>query len=404
MQRIAIHYLPRPKGDPVATLRRIVGEKWSFLSVGELGADALPVAPFVVAGMATADELSPPDAETVRYFGRGLSPGDGEAVQKSELALATMFSGAGRDRLRVLRAALEVMLAVAAETGGLIWDHDSRELYSSAAWNARVARWTEDMPLAQSLFTIHTYRDGELFRMVSIGLGRFGLPDLVVDQVAGESADAMGSLINVTAQTLLQGGAVEEGGRLAIDLARLPNQIELLEAGTGRATVTLTIGQRQEGDADNRLWEITFSGDATRGVQAQQDAFLSAFFGSKDEVARVTHDDELEEASRRARARLISEVKPRFTRGLADMEHLLVKAPFQIDGGGNEWMWIEVVSWQGKTIGGVLSSDPSFVKGLAAGDRVQTNEDDVFDYIYRRADGSVEGNTTADILLRQQAK
>ncbi len=55
---------------------------------------------------------------------------------------------------------------------------------------------------------------------------------------------------------------------------------------------------------------------------------------------------------------------------------------------GTEWMWVEVLRWNGDTIEGVLSNEPFNVPDLHAGQRVTGSMDDVFDYIYRRGDAS----------------
>ena len=98
----------------------------------------------------------------------------------------------------------------------------------------------------------------------------------------------------------------------------------------------------------------------------------------------------------------MSEVKPKFHTSWSELNHLMVKAPFRTDDGGNEWMWLDVVRWKGKTIEGILQNDPAAVSGLAAGARVTVDEDSVFDYIVRRADGTTEGNTTAELTERRQ--
>jgi uncharacterized protein YegJ (DUF2314 family) len=61
-------------------------------------------------------------------------------------------------------------------------------------------------------------------------------------------------------------------------------------------------------------------------------------------------------------------------------------------------MWVEVVTWKGKTIVGILDSDPFEIPTLKAGARVEVPADEIFDYILSRRDGSREGNETAPLL------
>ena len=130
--------------------------------------------------------------------------------------------------------------------------------------------------------------------------------------------------------------------------------------------ICLSVGKREEGDADNRLIEIAFPGPADE-VQVRQVALLGEILGSEDSVAYLAHDAELLAMSRRARTRLIAKHKARYLKGPPFREHLLVKAPFLTPEGGNEWMWLEVVRWQGHTIRGVLDNDPVEVPSLKAG-------------------------------------
>jgi uncharacterized protein YegJ (DUF2314 family) len=84
-----------------------------------------------------------------------------------------------------------------------------------------------------------------------------------------------------------------------------------------------------------------------------------AFFGSEEEVIGVKADDEaLKRASARAK-RAVRKYKARFAHGAPDLEQLTVKGPFTTSDDGVEWMWVEVVRWEGKTIHGVLQNDPT---------------------------------------------
>src|SRR6185436_16808975 len=95
-------------------------------------------------------------------------------------------------------------------------------------------------------------------------------------------------------------------------------------------------------------------------------------------------------------------LEPVFQRGLAPGERLLVKGPFKTTSGENEWMWVEVVRWQGSTIRGVLMNDPTQVPGLKAGAEVEVPVASVFDYLHTLPDGGTEGNETGEIMERRQ--
>ncbi len=117
----------------------------------------------------------------------------------------------------------------------------------------------------------------------------------------------------------------------------------------------------------------------------------------QENVADVMHDQAVLAASRRARDRLRSQLKPRFIGGLAPGERPQVKAPFTAPN-GREWMWVEVMRWEGPRIHGVLKNDPIHIRDLEFGAHVDVAEDEVLDYLFFRSDGSSEGNETAKLM------
>ena len=117
------------------------------------------------------------------------------------------------------------------------------------------------------------------------------------------------------------------------------------------------------------------------------------------------HADDEELNAARARAlRALRKLKPRFTQRQPALEHLIVKAPFTTRTNGVEWMWVEVVHWEGKKLSGILQNDPYEVDDLKAGARVEVDEDSLFDYLYRRADGTDEGGETTKILMARERR
>ncbi|HEX4384644.1 MAG TPA: DUF2314 domain-containing protein [Myxococcales bacterium] len=125
---------------------------------------------------------------------------------------------------------------------------------------------------------------------------------------------------------------------------------------------------------------------------------MRELFGGEDKLIKVRGTEaDIAAASRRARERLIALVKPRFLKGFPERDRLEVKAPFD-ENGRREWMWVDVTSWAGRQIGGILTSQPVIVHGSHEGDRVTVREDELFDYLVIHADGSTEGNETQALL------
>ena len=157
----------------------------------------------------------------------------------------------------------------------------------------------------------------------------------------------------------------------------------------------------EEGDPKNRLIEITFERGTGPDIHAKQEQIISQAFGWEDKVKQLKHDEELKAVSRKARARLPA-LRAAFKKGLAPGEFIQVKAPFDGPNGENEWMWVEVVSWEGDKITGLLKNEPFYIPTLHAGQDVRVSESTVFDYIRNHADGSSEGNETGKLIEQRQ--
>ncbi len=101
--------------------------------------------------------------------------------------------------------------------------------------------------------------------------------------------------------------------------------------------------------------------------------------------------------SARAKKRLLAEVKPLFLKGLPFDEHLTVKAPF-VEGEQTEWMWLQVIRWEGHKIHGILNNQPHYLRGVRQGAQVSVDEGSVFDYELHLPDGGTEGNETQALI------
>ena len=316
--------------------------------------------------------------------------------------LAFRIGGDSPDTLHA--SALRLVGTLARSTGGLPWDDATRQVFSLERWQKRTDAFENGVPVVGEHIRIDMYRDGELLRLVTLGMQKMGLPDVVVNRVASHDADSMGSLMNLLCQAIAERPTLDQAGVIDPAFDSIKSQaarasMHFQEKARRRVHLKLAVGEREEGDAENRLIEIVFPGPPD-GLQERQDAALDSMFGAHDELKLVQHNPELLAASASARARLMV-LKPLWSKKPPELERLMVKGPFRTPSGGNEWMWIEVTSWEGTTIHGLLQSDPYEVTGLRAGARVAVEESSVFDYILHKADGGTEGNETAKLLTAQ---
>ncbi|MEA2562754.1 MAG: hypothetical protein QOH06_4258 [Acidobacteriota bacterium] len=406
---LALFYPQPPKEDPRAALDALLSSDFAgFTRIDEIREEEIGNRKIVSAIWVTDGSYVAPDPESLGYFGRGLADGQAEALQESESVLRLVFSHGKEHVWTALRDSGRLTSALARRTGGLIWDEETREMFAPDFWDEhRLSAWTEagPPPSISAHFTVHTYqKENGYHRLVSLGLGKLGLPDLVIEDFPGSRVGRANTVLNLLAQTLSEGKPVGSEGAFDLELQSLgrsdarDRQLEAL-AANARAVARLRLveGVWEEGDPENRLFEIVFDRYKGPDTQARQTAMLLELFGAEEDAAvEVQHDAEMLAASRKAREKLLA-FKPAFQAGLPPGEVLLVKAPFHADG-GREWMWVEVIEWKGDVIVGTLRNEPAYIPSLKEGQRVEVSETEVFDYMRNLADGSSEGNETAKLL------
>lgn len=354
-------------------------------------------------------EYSPPTAESLHYSSRGLNDQERMKAPAARRVLVLQALSTAEQGAVVHKQMLRLTDQLARECDGLAWDEATRQVFSRQSWANERLIWTSGPPQLSSHVTMHAYRNGPLIRIVTLGMSKFGLPDVVVNDVPSGSTRSMGNLINLVCQTMYEHPRLAKRGFLEVSIDRVENpkarasqQTDILENAKRSVGLTLAYTVPEEGDAANRLVEIVFGNpEGVESPQVAQQQTISDLYGSRDEVSEISHGDELKTASKRARSEVL-ELKSSFTDGPDVNEELLVKAPFETSSGGKEWMWVEVVTWKGQEIDGILANDPFDVPDLRAGAKVKVDEEVLFDYIHRRSDGTQVGNETGKIIERQR--
>jgi len=406
---LAIYYPSTPARSPMTALRA----RLAALPKGPQLVTAVPkTAPtndLVLAIWTTSaqQDYRPPNEAMVQRFGHGLTREQGLAIQRAESALIVEFVHPAEHAAPALKNALLLLEQVARDTDGLLWDDETREVFTPDAWHKqRLESWVGDLPQASRHTVIHAYKADKLVRAITLGMAKFGLPDIVVNDFSWSLNRPVGNLINTFSQALVEGATLREAGAFDLRLdairhaaAREAQTSTLKANATATARLSLVKGKWEDGDPRNRLIEVTFDRYPGPDVYARQEAMLAGLFGAEDTVSSVRHTNELEAASNAAKAGLPA-LRDTFKRGLAPGEYIMLKAPFAITGGGQEWMWVEVLGWDGDSITGLLKNEPSQIPTLHAGQTVKVSQSKVFDYLHRYPDGREEGNETSAIIKR----
>jgi uncharacterized protein YegJ (DUF2314 family) len=413
--QFAIYYLPNATNDPGAVLDALLSERYHAVKrVRKLepGSPGISVSAKLVTNV--QQSYRPPSLESLKYFGRGLSREQGLALQGSQQALLLDFAYSKEHVWDGMRLALELTGALTQQTGGLPWDDATREVFTPDAWKTnRIDTWNAAVPDISRHTVMHAYRDSDkgFVRAITLGMAKFGLPDLVIEDFLWSENRNIGHLINLFAQALAEGASVTKAGEFDLDIrgiknfgVRDPDISSLKTNGTGKAFLSLRQGRWEQGDPQNRLIEITFDRYKNRDPHARQEELLSSMFGAEDHVTKVHKDDaQILAASKQAREKLPA-LREHFNKEMKPGEYVVVKVPFATPDGGKEYMWVEISTWNGDKIKGLLRNDPENVSSLHAGQMVTVSEAKVFDYIHLLPDGTQEGNETGKIIEAQEVK
>ena len=406
----AVYMIPVHRKDPSVALSQALKSYPGLKVVGEIPKEPHEMTVSARTENDVQTKYAPPDLESLELFGPSLSPAQGQALQRSKEVFIVEFAHPKEDAWIALRAANSLVEEIARTTGGLVWDEETREVFTPEAWHKkRVASWIGLIPDMSTQTTTHIYPNGEFVRAISLGMAKAGLPDVVVADFGWSDKGNVGTLINLLSQTMAEGAILKKPGRLNMDLRAIKNaavrdpQLKTLGSNaSGWACLTLKQAVAEEGDPNNRLMQITPDRYAGNDVHAKRDRMLTSLFGATDSVNYVQHDVELLEASRKAVAKL-PELQKAFNAGLQPGEFIQLKAPFATPEGGTEWMWVEVSHWEGNRVKGLLENDPVDATDLHAGQSVEIRAEEVFDYIRQYPDNRREGNTTGEIIEKMNS-
>jgi uncharacterized protein YegJ (DUF2314 family) len=370
---------------------------------------AMPPPPSLVFQVVPAQPFEPRQLE---YSGRDLDEAAKRRLGRGLPAVFLMVSAPPEMATRALRGTVALVSDAARSLHAYVDDPEARLTYSTRAFAREVAQggFEGEVPVVAAHVNVHTYEPGGgdgLLRSVTLGMSKLGLPDVVVNgHPRGDGASEV-MLIRAVCQRLEDDPVIAREGRLPLDLNGLRSArakdpvLKTLRAGaTARADLTIARGTRQEGDAENRLLELTFGGPPGGPTERQQ-AVLAGLLGVEDRVTRVPKDDpEMLAARARARAELLA-LKEGFQKGLPLGSQLLVKAPFE-RGRDREYMWVELTAWKGRTLRGILQNVPEIATDLRQGAPVEVDEDGAYDYLLRKPDGTEVGNHTGQVLARRE--
>lgn len=364
---------------------------------------------FVIKLEKPSENNTPPNVTSLEYFGKDLTDQEKDKLQNYKQVLTIYFKGTPQNLYAKQQRINKFIKDLIRDKEIVVADYNSYEWFNSASWaKQRVDNFKDNTIDITHQISVHTYRENEYCRAVTMGMNKFCLPDISINNFPCSNQLTFGGLVNAVIQTLAENPVINEDSTLTIDLKEIKNTVvknfltsDLKKNAKAYVTIKLKSVEPEEGDNDNKQLLISFENPKYANQQQEQEEIIVNLFGSSDDLVKVTHDALLLNTSKKARQRL-PELMKLFNDGLAPGSSILVKVQFKTIEGGNEWMWVEITKWESQSMTGILQNDPFEVKDLKAGSIVNINEDDIFDYIFYHPDGTFEGNETGKILENQQ--
>ena len=351
------------------------------------------------------EAYQPQSIEYLNYFGRGLDENQMLALQNSSYLLNILFYNGKENAIQTVNEATKLILDITKNHEAIIYDSETRESFTRAYWEGRRNNNADQI---SKHITLHFYQnENEFCRAITLGLNKYGIPDICINNLLCSNGNEASLLINITAQLLVERKATVKEENVSLHINAIKNKEakeyyldQLKKNAKKKTTITLKNALWEEGDPNNSILEIAFP---EINPQIQQNEVFKELFGKNEEIIALRHDEELIKTSEKAKEK-IPDLFALFSAGLPMDTSLQMKFNFEDETGENEWMWVEVVKWEDDTITGILNNEPYYIKNVKLGQEVKKNVYDMFDYILFLPDGSYEGNETGKIIEKMNAK
>lgn len=411
---VVFYYGPEPATPSAQAIKECIGAHFKGIPILDSFEDSAEP-PFIVVQeeKAPLKEYPVPKKTYFKYAGRGLSAEDVTAIQETKLATSVVLVAPAEGIWKSARAFNVMAHDYAQRTKAVVWDSATRECFHRDAWKKiRMDAWGEaDIPNLRSQITIHAYKRGDNsghLRAVTLGMEKFALPDVAIEQLDSSDNKSAGNLMNVFCQAIATNPIIADPANFPLSLESLMPlstskfyKEQLIESGSGKCVIAIMSGTPDEGDTDNSQVSLDFRHGDGSSEDERRSSLLSRFWGSRDSMVAVKHDEAIKRLSDEAKVKFLG-FKAAFQKGLEPGARMMVKAPFTTDDGGTEWMWIELLKWDDDDVlRGILKNQPTLIKDLKEGASTTVKASKIFDYLYYHSDGTTEGNETGKLFEKK---
>jgi uncharacterized protein YegJ (DUF2314 family) len=364
---------------------------------------------FAIETVKTEDLLLPP-ADTMDTVAPGLTPSQRESIASKTTSVVVRTEGPIAPEQLPARAAFATAAVLAEALDGFVYDEVARRIETKG----ELASHTVTAKLGEPAFVpkhiaIQLYRqDDGTARLLTLGMARFGSPDISVRGANMSAGPALAELVNAAAAKIAHGA---NGRAITVtldDIARLvgkkPADLRSDPGSARPVSLDIVVPERIEGDPDNTMVELVPEGG---GTTEAWDLVIASLFGMPSAVTAPVDDKELAAIAKKAQHELPGAIK-RFQAGEGA---LFIKGPFAIplesrlDGGAStEMLWIEVASCDSDRCTGTLSNEPTYATNIALGKTTSVRRSEAADWVIQHGDGGLVGGESIKALKARAMK
>lgn len=354
------------------------------------------------------EELILPPKDTFDTVGATLTPGQRDSIEKKTASVVVHVTGPFAKEQVPARALFAVTLLLAQELDGFVYDEVERRIEDHHDFARRmVTAKLGEAALGRQHVVIQLYREDEgTARLRTLGMERFGSPDLSIRGASMGIAPKLAEVMNAIAQQIAHGA---DDAPLTVTLAdvakaagKKPSDLGSDPGSAKPLTLDIVEAPDVEGDPDDML-ELVPRGGSNREAW---DAAYTTIFGPPSSIEVAEDDKELAAIATKARRDLPTAIK-RFQAGEGE---LFVKGPFaipedqRVDGGSaTELLWVAVVSCTATACTGTLSNEPTYATNLAAGKTTSVKLSEATDWMLQLKDGGAAGGESIKALKARAA-
>ncbi|MBX3197699.1 MAG: DUF2314 domain-containing protein [Labilithrix sp.] len=351
-----------------------------------------------------ADDLILPPEDTMDTVAPGLTPSERASARAKRTAVVIRTQGDLTREQMPARAVFAAAAELSESLAGFVYDEVARRLVTADdARSHAIVVGLGEPAFARKHIVIQLYRqDDGTARLLSLGMQRFGSPDLSIRGANMAAGPMLAEIINAAASQIAHGAS---GGAVTVTLADVARVIGKKPAELGAnadsarpVELDVVTPERIEGDPANEMAELVPREGATREAW---DAIVATLFGVAPVMTAALDDPELAAVAEKARQSLPAAIE-RFKAGAGE---LFVKGPFpvpeeaRVDGGAvAETLWLAAASCDAQRCTGVLSNEPSYATNIALGKTTSVKRAEAVDWMIQQRDGGVTGGESIKVL------